>query len=155
MEAQPVHVDPALQAMIDQSVQLRSGQTGPNYDLGTPALTCTFDGSKGSEELMSVTPTPFPTSTEDVTMESVVDKRSRESPDSTLKPEGKSLKTSEVATATATPATGARPVNDEVSVTESLQPSNIRRKPKTIYISKISYVGSASAHACVEGRQVD
>ena len=37
---------------------------------------------------------------EDVSMELPADKRSRESPDSTLKPEGKSLKTSGVATAT-------------------------------------------------------
>ena len=44
----------------------------------------------------------YPGSAEDVNMESSTDKRSRESPDSTLKPEGKSLKTSGVATATST-----------------------------------------------------
>ena len=35
MEAQPMQLDPALQAMIDQSAQMTSGQTGPSYDLGT------------------------------------------------------------------------------------------------------------------------
>ena len=40
-----------------------------------------------------------------MTMEAPADKRSRESPDSTLKPEGKSLKTSGVA-----PATSVEPV---------------------------------------------
>ena len=35
MEAQPMQIDPALQAMIDQSAQVTSGQTGPSYDLGT------------------------------------------------------------------------------------------------------------------------
>ena len=35
MEAQPMQTDPALQAMIDQAVQKKSGQTGPSYDLGT------------------------------------------------------------------------------------------------------------------------
>ena len=47
--------------------------------------------SKGSQ---------FPTSVLDVDMEPSTDKRSRESPDSTLKPEHKSLKTSGVAVAT-------------------------------------------------------
>ena len=45
---------------------------------------------------------PYPDSAEDVNMESSANKRLRESPDSTLKPEGKSLKTSGVATATST-----------------------------------------------------
>ena len=43
---------------------------------------------------------PFSTSVPDVCMEPSVDKRSRESPDSTLKPEHKSLKTAGVAVAT-------------------------------------------------------
>ena len=43
---------------------------------------------------------PFTSEEQDVDMEPSADKRSRESPDSTLKPEGKSLKTSGVAVAT-------------------------------------------------------
>ena len=130
-EAQPAHVDPALQAMIDQSVQMRSGPVGPNYHLDPPASSCALDGSKGSIETMSATQTPFP-STEDVTMEPTADRRSRESPDSTLKPEGKSLKTSEVATATATTATSACAVDDGVPDTSNPRAPTIRWKPKTI-----------------------
>ena len=43
---------------------------------------------------------PFPISEENVSMELLVDKRSRESPDSILKSESKSLKTFGVATTT-------------------------------------------------------
>ena len=57
------------------------------------------DQPMGSNEFACGAAAPFPDSAEDVSMDSVVDKRSRESPDSTLKPEGKSLKTSETATA--------------------------------------------------------
>ena len=59
-------------------------------------------------------------------MDSMVDKRSRESPDSTLKPEGKSLKTSETATA----ATATDTV--EVSAVGNAKPSNVTKRPKTI-----------------------
>ena len=56
--------------------------------------------SKGSQLPVCDFEPPFPTSLPDVCMESSADKRSRESPDSTLKPEHKSLKTSGVAVAT-------------------------------------------------------
>ena len=69
---------------------------------------------------------PFPDSAEDVSMESGTDKRSRESPDSTLKPEGKSLKTSEPTTVQTTMDT------DEVSTAESVKPSNVTKRPKTV-----------------------
>ena len=55
------------------------------------------DQPMGSNECACGVAVPFPDSVEDVSMDSGVDKRSRESPDSTLKPEGKSLKTSETA----------------------------------------------------------
>ena len=126
MEAQPMQIDPALQAMIDQSAQMTSRQTGPSYDLGTSVNIDLSSQPMGSNEFACGMAAPFPDSTEDVSMESVVDKRSRESPDSTLKPEGKSLKTSETATAaTATDTT-------EVSAVGSMKPSNVNRKPKTI-----------------------
>ena len=69
---------------------------------------------------------PFPDSVEDVSMESGTDKRSRESPDSTLKPEGKSLKTSEATTVQTTTDT------DEMSTAESVKPSNVTKRPKTV-----------------------
>ena len=49
-----------------------------------------------------------------------------ESPDSTLKPEGKSLKTSESTTVQTTMDT------DEVSTAESVKPSNVTKRPKTV-----------------------
>ena len=131
-EARPVHIDPALQAMIDQSSQMRSGSVGPTYHVDPQASSCVSDESKESPEMTSATQTPFPSSVEDVTMEFTADKRSRESPDSTLKPEGKSLKTSEVATATAASATSICAVDVEVPDTSNSQTPTIRWKPKTV-----------------------
>ena len=82
------------------------------------------DQPMGSNECASGV--PFPDSVEDVSMDSGTDKRSRESPDSTMKPEGKSLKTSEPTTVRTTIDT------DEVSTAESVKPSNVTRRPKTI-----------------------
>ena len=56
--------------------------------------------SKGSQLPVCDFEPPFPTSVPDVCMEPSADKRSRGSPDSTLKPGHKSLKTSGVAVAT-------------------------------------------------------
>ena len=126
MAAQPMQIDSALQAMINQSAQVTSGQIGPRYDLGTPANVDLADQPMGSNEFACGAAAPFPESTEDVSMDSVVDKRSRESPDSTLKPEGKSLKTSETATA----ATVTDTV--EVSAVGGMKPSNVTKRPKTI-----------------------
>ena len=97
---QPVHIDPALQAMIDQSTQPSAAAASPPSHISTQSTSSTDAGFKGSYTSAVTTATPFPDSVEDVIMESVADKRSRESPDSTLKPEGKSLKTSGVASAT-------------------------------------------------------
>ena len=130
MAAQPMQIDPALQAMIDQSTQMKSGQTGPSYDLGVSVDVDLPSQPTGSNEFACGVAAPFPDSTEDVSMESVVDKRSRESPDSTLKPEGKSLKTSE--SATAATAADTCTATSEVSAVGSTKPSNVNRKPKTI-----------------------
>ena len=99
---QPVHIDPALQAMIDQSTQPSAAPASPPSRISTQSTSSTAAGFKGSYTSAVATASPFPDSVEDVTMELVADKRSRESPDSTLKPEGKSLKTSGVASATVT-----------------------------------------------------
>ena len=126
MAAQPMQVDSALQAMINQSAQMISGQRGSSYDLGTPINVDPADQPMGSNEFACGEAAPFPESSEDVFMDPVVDKRSRESPDSTLKPEGKSLKTSETATATAATDTVG------VSAAGGVKPSNVTRRPKTI-----------------------
>ena len=102
-----------------------SGQSGLKYDLGTPANVDSAAQPTGSNECACGAAAPFPDSVEDVLMDSGVDKRSRESPDSTLKPEGKSLKTSETApAATATDTVG-------VSTAESVKPSNVTKRPMT------------------------
>ena len=73
---------------------------------------------------------PYPDSVEDVSMDSGADKRSRESPDSTLKPEGKSLRTSETTTAPTTMDT------DEMSTADNVKPSNVTKRPKSISEAK-------------------
>ena len=95
-----MHVDPAFQALIDQSLQLPSSAADQTY-LGkdSTASNATIE-SKGSQLPVCNYDPPFPVSMHDVNMETSADKRSRESPDSTLKPEHKSLKTSGVAIAT-------------------------------------------------------
>ena len=99
-----MHIDPALQAMIDQSLQTDSSAAGQTYHVNVPSPSSTMTGFKRSHVSSSFDAPPFPdVSAEDVSMETPADKRSRESPDSTLKPEGKSLKTSGVATATEKP----------------------------------------------------
>ena len=99
-KAQPIHIDPALQALIDQSVQGAPNAASQTYAGKEPATTDSTAESKGSQLPVCDFEPPFPTPVPDVCMESSVDKRSRESPDSTLKPEHKSLKTSGVAVAT-------------------------------------------------------
>ena len=99
-KTQPMHIDPALQMLIDQSVQLSPSAVSSTYigrDVGTPAPTTE---SKGSQEPAWDIEPPFPTPAPDANMQHSADKRSRDSPDSTLKPEHKSLKTSGVAVAT-------------------------------------------------------
>ena len=88
------------------------------------------DQPMGSNECASGVAAPFPDSVEDVSMESGADKRSRESPDSTLKPEGKSLKTSETTTASTTADT------DEKSAADNAKPTSMTRRPKTVSEAK-------------------
>ena len=99
-KAQPMHIDPALQALIDQSVQGAPNAASQTYAGKDPATADSTAESKGSQLPVCDFEPPFPSPVPDVCMESSVDKRSRESPDSTLKPEHKSLKTSGVAVAT-------------------------------------------------------
>ena len=99
-KAQPVHIDPALQAMIDQSVQQAPSASSQTYLGDDSAASNPTVESKGSQLPICNFEPPFPTLERDVNMEASADERSWESPDSTLKPEGKSLKTSGVAVAT-------------------------------------------------------
>ena len=127
MTAQPMQIeDSALQALLNPSAPLSSGQQGVKYDLGTPANLDSANQPMGSSGRACSTAAPFPDSTEDVAMESGVDKRSRESPDSTLKPEGKSLKTSET-----TPSAAATDAVD-AQMTEKAKTSTMTKRPTTI-----------------------
>ena len=126
MTAQPMQIDSALQALLTPSVPASSGQKGPKYDLGTPANLDSANQPMGSNECACGTAAPFPDSAEDVTMDSGADKRSRESPDSTLKPEGKSLKTSEAA------PTAAATDTVETQKSENAKPSTMTKRPTTI-----------------------
>ena len=134
-KAQPVHIDPALQAMSDQSLQTGSKRAGQTYEGNVPSSSDTATGSKGSQLLVSNEAPPFPISEEDVSMELSADKRSRESPDSTLKPEGKSLKTSGVATATSAESVvscpcAAAPAAANEGDTDVPKPPTVRWKVK-------------------------
>ena len=95
------------------------------------------DQPMGSNECASGVAAPFPDSVDDVSMESGVDKRSRESPDSTLKPEGKSLKMSETTMAPTTTDT------DEKSTVDSVKPSSMIRRPKTVSEAQVPHEGGA------------
>ena len=126
MTAQPMQIDSALQALLTLSAPVSSGQKDLKYDLGTPANLDSADQPMGSNEYACGTAAPFPDSAEDVTMDSGVDKRSRESPDSTLKPEGKLPKTSEAA------PTEADTSAVEEDKTETAKPSTMTKRPTTI-----------------------
>ena len=124
MAAQPMHIDSALQELLNPGGGAPAGKKGVLYDLGAPTKVNAADQPMGSNECASGV--PYPDSVEDVSMDSGTDKRSRESPDSTLKPEGKSLKTSEPNTVQTTMDT------DDVSTAESVKPSNVTKRPKTV-----------------------
>ena len=74
-KAQPVHIDPALQAMIDQSLQTDSKTAGQTYEGNVSSSSDTATGFKGSQLLVSNEAPPFPISEEDVSMELPADKR--------------------------------------------------------------------------------
>ena len=99
---QPAHIDSASQAMIDQSSKQGVHAASQPSHISAQSTSSTTTGFKGSYASSFSIASPYPDSSGDVNMESPADKRSRESPDSTLKPEGKSLKTSGVAPATST-----------------------------------------------------
>ena len=129
MEAQPMQVDPALQAMIDQVKQKLSDKTESKYSLGAAVGFDVPSLSMGGGVSASGIAVPFPASSEDVSMESSADKRSRESPDSTLKPEGKSLKKSESTTAM---TTSESTKDAGTSAGDNVKPLNVSKRPKTI-----------------------
>ena len=130
MVAQPMQIDSVLQALLNPSAKASSSQSAVNYDLGTPVNVDHADQPMGSNECASGIAAPFPNSIEDVSMDSGVDKRSRESPDSTLKPEGKSLKISENATTPVTKDT------EEMPTVDDKKSSNVTKWPKTVSEAK-------------------
>ena len=130
MIAQPMQVNAALQALLNPTAQASSSHSAVTYNLGVPVNVDHASQPVGSNGCASGAAAPFPDSTDDVIMESGADKRSRESPDSTLKPEEKSLKTSEN---TATPASQDP---DEMPTADSTRTSNVTKRPKTVSEAK-------------------
>ena len=63
-EAQPVHIDPALPAMINQSLQIDSSTAGQTYHVNVPSSSDTVIGFKGSQLPSSNDAPPFPDSME-------------------------------------------------------------------------------------------
>ena len=143
MTAQPMQIDSALQALLNPSAPVSSGQKDLKYDLGTPVNVDPTDQPMGSNEYACGIAAPFTDSAEDVTMDSGVDKRSPESPDSTLKPEGKLPKTSEAA------PTEADISAVEEDKTETAKPSTTTKRRSTTPEAE----GRTSSHACMEGRE--
>ena len=64
-KAQPMHIDPSLQAMIDQSLQTDPKTAGQTYQGNAPSSSETTTGFKGSQLPVSNDAPPFPTSEED------------------------------------------------------------------------------------------
>ena len=95
---QPMHIDEALKAMIDQPARPSANTAMPSSHNNAQTTSNTSAGNKGSYAPNFTSATPYRDSSEDMSMEAPADKRSRESPDATLKPDGKSLKTSGAAT---------------------------------------------------------
>ena len=94
---QPMHIDDALKAMIDQPVKSGASTTMASSQLTAQSDSSANEKNKGSSvsAFLGVPPSPEPS--KDVSMAASADKRSRESPDTTTKPDGKSWKTSEAA----------------------------------------------------------
>ena len=85
---QPMHVDDALKAMIDQPVR---SATRASSQLDAQSDSSTDEKNKGSSVSVFSGAPPSPEPSKDVSMEASADKRSRESPDTATKPDGKSL----------------------------------------------------------------
>ena len=132
---QPMHIDEALQVMIDQLARNSAGTAVPSSHSNAQSVPSAAVVDKGSNMSSSFSASHSPGSSEDVSMETSVDKRSRESPDTTSKPDGKSLKTSE--SASPSPARhdtsgtcAADTLMHDVSVEQEVtsKPPTIRRK---------------------------
>ena len=110
-----------------------SNAAGQTYHAHDPSASDTMVEPKRSLMTSTNDAPPFPVSPNDVSMDTSADKRSTESPDSTLKPEGKSLKTSGVASAT-TSVSGVASASAAVASTtnednkDALDPPSIRWK---------------------------
>ena len=86
-----------IQAMIDQPARNSAGTAVPSSHSHAQSVPSAVVVDKGSNMSSSFSAPHPPEASEDVSMETSADKRSRESPDTTNKPDGKPLKTSESA----------------------------------------------------------
>ena len=91
---QPMHVDKALQAMINKPARSSAGATMASSQPSNQSNAMVNIENNGSGATTSAAMPPPPEPSSDASMEASSDKRTREPPDTTTKPEGKSLKTS-------------------------------------------------------------
>ena len=138
---QPAHVDAILQAMIDQSSRQGAETTSQPSHISAQS-TSSYASSFPSAA-------PYPDISEDVNMESSADKRSRESPDSTLKPEGKSLKTSGPATASST-----RHIASSSCATDNITPNVNEEQETTSKASTVRWKANDAPQARLLVRQM-
>ena len=83
---QPMHIDDAVKAMIDQPVRSGTGTTMASSQPNVQSDSSTSVENKGSSVSVLYGVPPFSEPSKDVSMEASADKRSRESPDTTTKP---------------------------------------------------------------------
>ena len=142
--------------MISRHNKVLNVASQPSH-ISAPSTSSTMTGLKGSYASTFPSAPPYPDSTGDVNMESSADKRSREAPDSTLKTEGKSLKTFEVATATSTEDVAsnlhAQQIQPHLMGAVMLTPrkgSNYSLESKGCCRSKAIREADPSTHSCME-----
>ena len=85
---QPMHVDEALRAMIDKPARNSAGATMASSQPSTQPNVMANDENKGSGGTTSVAMPSPPEPSCDASMAASSDKRTREPPDTTTKPEG-------------------------------------------------------------------
>ena len=140
-----MHTDDALRAMIDQ----------PARNSASPAMASSQvnAANKGSYVSTSSGAPPYPESSEDVSMEASGDKRSSESPDTTTKPHGKSLKTSEVASPSPARHAISESCDDDTHVSDVSVGQEASSKPSSTRWTA-NDAADAQACSCLEATDV-
>ena len=128
---QPMHVDKALQELINKPARNSAGATmAPSQPSSQPRATVNVE-NKGSGASTSSAMSAPPDPSSDVSKETSSDKRTRESPDTTGKPGGKSLKTSGEPTSSQNAASGQGAQADDMSVDHTTEKDDSTKQRTT------------------------